>query len=67
MLFGDWTGHGTGYADFGDFKVYDRDVARLVKKRLTFIERLNVLRVVETAFEIFAKLQDTSDSESKAP
>ena len=38
-------------------KIYDRDIAKEVKARLNIIERMNILTVVETTFEVFCEKQ----------
>lgn len=45
-----------GYADFGTFKVYDRDVALYAKKHLKLLDRLNMEKVTETVMYSFSIL-----------
>lgn len=47
-----------GYADFGDFKVYDKDVADYVKAHLRFQDRFDIRKITEAvllAFSILSK------------
>lgn len=47
-----------GYADFGDFKVYDKDVADYVKAHLRFRDRFDIRKITESvllAFSILSK------------
>ena len=45
-----------GYADFGTFKVYDRDVALYAKKHLKLLDRLNMEKVTEAVMYSFSIL-----------
>ena len=45
-----------GYADFGDFKVYDKDVAVYVKKHLRFFDRFDIQKVTEAVLYSFSIL-----------
>jgi hypothetical protein len=45
-----------GYADFGDFKVYDRDVAKYVNEHLHFYDRFNIFKITEAVLLAFSIL-----------
>lgn len=45
-----------GYADFGDFKVYDRDVAKYVSEHLHFYDRFNIFKITEAVLLAFSIL-----------
>lgn len=45
-----------GYADFGDFRVYDKDVAKYAKAHLKFFDRFDMRKVTEAVLYSFSVL-----------
>lgn len=53
------------YADFGDFRIYDEDLAKFVKKRLRFLDRLNLTKVVQSAQVAFTLMANHEENNPK--
>lgn len=45
-----------GYADFGDFRVYDKEVAEYTKAHLKFFDRFDMRKVTEAVLYSFSIL-----------
>ena len=54
-----------GYADFGSFKVYDKDVAEYVKKHLRFRDRFDIRKITESALLSFSILSGSCEPPEK--
>lgn len=54
-----------GWADFGDFKIYDSEVADFLKKHMRLIDRLDVEKVVAAAFYVFTLIQEDRQGKEK--
>lgn len=54
------------WADFGNYKVYDHDVANVVRKHLRLIDRFNLDKVVEATNWAFSCMAD-KDCQGKDP
>lgn len=57
--------HWGGYADFGTFKVYDKDVAKYVKKHLRFVDRFNIHKITESVLLSFSILSGSCEPPAK--
>lgn len=53
------------YADFGDFKIYDKDLAKFVKKRLRFFDRFNLAKVVQSTQIAFTLMANHAENDPK--
>lgn len=46
------------WADFGDFKIFNSDLATYVKKHLRLIDRFNIDKIISAATWGFSDIQD---------
>lgn len=55
------------YAMFGSYRIYDKEIVELLKKHMTFFDRLDIAKVVSAASTAFTMIHNEREGEYTIP